>query len=268
MLTSALVTVAVFLAATGRAGAAGEAAAAPAFTVAVPGEKVGHGSTSVAMVIAPDGSLHAAFPRHGEGLVEDHFYVASHDGGATWSAAFRCGRGTQVLDTSKGASTDDRIAVDGKGRVYVFWHDLSSDFLPQDKVASNGYDLHARVLDGGKWGKPFVVGRHGDTHDYFVTTDPAGTVHVVWCEFAHVADPSGRELTVTTPSAIMTQTLDGPVAGPAKPVITPAVKVTRGGWGLQYDAYARINGYVDGAGLVHYVGEKVRLGRRGWRQWR
>jgi Neuraminidase (sialidase) len=117
------------------------------------------------------GGLHAAYEAAGEGGTSpDIWYVASTDGGKTWSKP-------ADVSATPGASGDPAIATGKDGSVVVVWTDTSSGQASPDIY-------FARSGDGGKtWSKPADISNSpGASSEPDVKVADDGTIHVVWLD--------------------------------------------------------------------------------------
>jgi hypothetical protein len=123
------------------------------------------------------GKLHSAYEAmDASGKTPDVWYVASADGGKSWSKP-------ADISNSPGISMDPAIAAGKDGSVVVAFTDTS------------GGDTHpdvwiVRSADGGKsWGKPVDVSNTpGESSAPDVKVAPDGTIHVIWLDTSAGAD--------------------------------------------------------------------------------
>lgn len=220
---------------------------------------------SPSIVVTPDGVIHAAFfEQHAPGIDCDIYYRSSSDGGRTWSEAKNL---SEVMpDRQVGMC---RVAADHAGRVYVIWNVARGQYQQADIYphANNYNNLVYRVLSGGQWsGQTIPIHEMATDNNpyigsfsYFVATDPAGAVHVIWNEDPAITHPEVMASpTQASPfvglGLVMEATLDGATPTPPQqvylPPVTPATPV---GDPPVCDGLDMLNGYVGAAGQPHFV---------------
>lgn len=222
------------------------------------------------IVVTPDGTIHVAF-------VEEHaviysysvYHRSSSDGGKSWSDAKNL---SEVLPDYQIGNC--RIAADGAGRVYVIWRTGAEARAPTsgidphaDRVANN---LVYRVLEGGAWNGKAVQIHEQATHEFqnegsaswFVSTDPAGKVHVIWNQLPLAAHKKTIQGPGTGPSEIMETVLNGKDPGQPHQIYQAKISDLGMGYGLGSDYFDTLEGYVDGAGQSHILVKVLNVLRR------
>lgn len=205
------------------------------------------------LAVGTDGTLHAVFQDTPKGGVAGIYHRASSDGGASWSAPHR-------LNERDHHAGVPRVAVDGQGRLYAFWKDMSAHeggwmaAGTGDSLAGGPYGrpLMARVLDGGTWSEPFRVSASAQVVSWFPAVDPAGAVHVVWAE--NIKSPNGYQ--TTNPALVLQARVAGAQAEAPKEVYRgkpDGVPEDYDGTAWYYESLLGLRGYVDAQGVAHWV---------------
>jgi hypothetical protein len=223
---------------------------------------------SPSIAVAANGVIHVAF-------VEQHrttydlaaYHRSSSDGGKTWTPARNLSEDMPKIQVGRCYAL-----VDGRDRLYVIWRaGLGLNFIANPDPANAGQsNLMYRVLENGKWSRIIPVFPPGskETQDdgalaYFAAVDAAGLVQVVWnCvpdkwhpELTHVSGAYHQHLAGVGNGLVFQATLDGAAPGAQREVfLTPAAGQNEmGGYGTYSDGLDALNGYVDAAGVPHFV---------------
>jgi hypothetical protein len=153
-----------------------------------------------AAAVAPDGTVYVAYLAftHGKGFAvrptineppkEFAFLTEPTGGDQLWLARFTPGKDgaagkweQPIAVTQPGQDLyKPAVAVDGKGRVWVFW----SSNLDSDGKGNGNWELMARSFADGEWSNPFRLTQDaGSDFAPAAATDSAGQVWVVWQAF-------------------------------------------------------------------------------------
>ncbi|MFN3432488.1 MAG: sialidase family protein, partial [Candidatus Sericytochromatia bacterium] len=198
------------------------------------------------------GTMHLLFldiPKGGKPTV---FHRTSTDNGATWGTAQRLGQ----RDHAAGMP---RVAIDGQGRVYAIWKDMSENggnwmtAHDHDSLRGGSYArlLVGAVLTNGTWSDPFPISEAHFAQSWFPSVDPTGKLHVVWTE--QIKAPTGYQ--TQEPARVMQATLSGATVEGRKALYTarPDEPDTYDGTVWHYERLDGIRGYVDAQGAARWV---------------
>jgi len=224
---------------------------------------------SPSIAVAPDGIIHVAFlEQHRTTFAKAIYYRSSSDGGKSWTEAKNLTEDLPSMDVGR-----CEVLADARNRVYVIWRAaIQGSFAVATDLAGSPASIWFRELEGGKWSKakPVTEPREGiaqykdASYSFFAALDAAGRAQVVWNVtpdkwHPELTTPNGHSLGVGN-GLVFQSTLDGASAGkPCEvflPVVTPAN--TRpwpdnaGAW-PSCDDLDTLNGYVDSAGMAHFV---------------
>ena len=245
----------------------GDLAVAAANGSPIDGIKISKHDTNIqspSIVVAPNGVIHVAFlGQQARGTECAIYHRSSADGGNTWSEAKNL---SEVMPELSVGSC--QVAADSAGRVYVIWRVASVKYGqaaidPHSRTGCTN-NLVYRVLSGGQWsGKAIPIHQMASSANqllgsasYFVTTDPAGTVHVLWTEDPGPLHPDVK-FSPTQNSAdvgislVMEAMLNGATPTAPREVYLPPV--TKNALGPVCDDLDLLNGYVDAANKAHFV---------------
>jgi hypothetical protein len=125
------------------------------------------GSEVPAIALDASGYLHVVWQDDTAGNYET-YYRKSTDGGTTWAANKR-------LTWTLGSSERPAIGVDSSGNPHVVWHDNSS----------GRYQISYRMSPDGGTNWSFatrLTWSSENCHDPVLAVDPAGNIHVIYCD--------------------------------------------------------------------------------------
>lgn len=217
------------------------------------------------LVITPDHVIHTVYTDQQSFTKPRYvYYRASKDGGKTWSEPKNLSD-----DESGNLASYVRLAVDGKARVYCVWKYVGASEQLDGPGGNASGRLVFRCLEGNEWSDRKLIGDDKiPTCSWFVTTDPKGTVHVIWSQIPK--DVVGTYTYNTYANQTRQTSLDGGALGPVKDIIAPKPLLTRDQQDAlraqgKYPKYEdtvpqqhgliNLSGYVDADGVAHFVAE-------------
>ncbi len=227
------------------------------------------GSLYCSIASSADGTLHAIYSDRADPTkVMYLYYRASKDGGATWTDP------KNLSDDESGLSSYYcKCMTDSQGRVYAVWKYLTaaSDTLDGPGSACCGI-LAYRCLDGGNWSKAIKLStKNVPSTSFFAASGPDGKVNVVWAAGNTDVDwvPEGG-VQCFQGNMIQQVVLDGANPPTPKGLIVPKPIPTQAQINAAHaagndipnldqrahqDGLWNLRGYIDKAGVAHFVGE-------------
>lgn len=219
------------------------------------------------LVVTADGTIHAVFsdaPAYNK--PKYIYYRWSKDGGKTWSEPKNLSD-----DESGNAASCMRLIQDGRGRIYCIWKYVgSSEILDGPGGCARGVIVF-RCLEGGNWTNRKLIGDDKvPSYSWFAAVDPKGVVHVVWSQMAKDAFAAHPSAYYTYADLVRQVSLEGGSLGAVKNIIEPKPLLTKeqqeqikksGKYPKYEDTVPKqeglinLRGYVDAAGVAHFVGE-------------
>lgn len=229
---------------------------------------------SPSIAVAPDGTIHVAFvEQHATTFEQAVYHRSSSDGGKTWSEAKNL---SEIMPGYKVGNC--QVAIDGSGRVYVIWRTGVAEGYPVDMdphSAGAWNNLVYRVLADGKWSGKAIPAHPAGTVEFqrdsgstswFVSTDPAARVHVVWnmmprqlytftVNFGKTIERHDNGLGA---GRVMETVLNGQDPGIPHEIYMAKVG-DYPGYGKGCDNFDTISGYVDAAGQTHFIAKVTNI---------
>ncbi len=210
-------------------------------------------------LIDKSGMYHAVFqesPDHGKPIFI--YYSSSANKGALWSKPV-----TISNDNTGNGAGYPRILQDGRGQIYAIWkrYGNTASKYPVASVildGPGGYTagtLFYKVLGTGGWSNAIKLNEMEETQNsWFATVSPQGNVHVFWTQPSWES-VKNHWLTWYYCDFLRTVTLSGTTHSAFTDLNTPTPPSYAGGAPAAKEGAINLNGYVDNAGLPHFIYE-------------